>query len=144
MLVPERLRNSIRIVEIPPGEAPLKIRKEWVETTIPTSRTYADIVDKYFPGLGDQLPDDSDIHKGRGSFGIESGLPNDENDNGYAVNASDAIAALEAKGTKDATNAARYWRVKLSNFGSLKGKQLIFSRKVCELLSQNNQSNLED
>ena len=132
----ERLRNRIRIVETPPGEAPLPIREEWVETIIPTSREYADIADAFFPGSGEKMPDDSEMAIGTGSFGVESGsLSDNDNTNGYIVNALDAIAALESKGNESAKTAAEYWRKTLSYFGSLEGEQLVFSRRVCELLA---------
>lgn len=85
--------NSIRIVSIPPGQAPEWVRKEWIGVEIP-------------------LPEQK---SGGIQVGVRGGKA--ENEGGYQVDTSKAIEALKKKSPK----AARWWEenVSLASISSL-------------------------
>lgn len=108
------MRERIKIINTPPGQAPEWVRDEWVGVELP--------VEEDAPGQGESV-----------QFGIFGGKP--ENLGGYPVRTRDAIDALREKAPK----AAQWWEnnVTLLNFSP----RLVFRRDVCEVVpeSSNNQ-----
>ncbi len=96
--------SSIRIVSIPPGQAPEWVRKEWIGVEIPLSEQKSD---------GIQMG----IHGGKA-----------ENADGHQVDTDKAIEALQKKSPR----AAAWWK---ENVPLTAIPQLVFSKKVCELVS---------
>jgi hypothetical protein len=103
-------KTQIRIVGIPPGEAPLSIRKEWVGLILPLAAGYSSAF---------QVE----------ASGVMSSVKHDEPEIGYLVRIEDAIAAL----AKKSPHAALWWR---NHAGRLirSGSNLIFQEHVCQLL----------
>jgi hypothetical protein len=98
----------IRIVKVPPGEAPWTIREKWVGLELPLAEGRSDVYQ--VPGVG-----------------ILSGQPTPEPCIGYLVSAEGAIAVLEHR----SADAAAWWRKNAPGIAS-SGKSLVFPEYVCE------------
>ncbi len=94
----------IKIVATPPGQAPLKIREQWVGLSIP---------------VAENLPADTV------QMGVLGGKA--ENPNGYTVETEAAIQELEKKSPE----AASWWR---QNIIPELMPWLSFHRDVCEIV----------
>jgi prepilin-type N-terminal cleavage/methylation domain-containing protein len=104
--------RMIRIVAVPPGEAPPSIREAWVGCILP-------------------LPAGEDSPRfGSKGRGVLSGRPQNHGA-GYGVLAREAILVLERH---DAA-AARWWRDHAPRLLQ-PGKLLVFPATVCELLAE--------
>lgn len=95
---------QIQIIAVPPGQAPLWVREEWVGLVLPV----------------EDPPTDGNIQ-----IGARGGRP--ENIGGYYVRTT---AALEALGRKS-PDAAEWWE---SNQLARVSPWLVFKREVCQLL----------
>lgn len=104
----------IKIMAVPPGEAPEKVRKEWVGVEIPL--------------LYEQNP------KGFCS-GVMGGKPDSQNIGGYRVDVEEAIDALRKKNTFAAEIAANWWSQwrKNTRMGKM-SVALIFDKNVCAVI----------
>jgi len=100
--------HRIRIIGIPPGEAPLGVREKWVGLELPLQ-----------PGRTGayQLP----------CVGVLSKKDNRGPVIGYLVAADEAVRILESK----APDAASWWRAHAATSIS-PGKALMFDEYVCE------------
>ncbi|OHA28635.1 MAG: hypothetical protein A3E92_03170 [Candidatus Taylorbacteria bacterium RIFCSPHIGHO2_12_FULL_42_34] len=98
--------SKVRIVNVPPGEAPEWVRREWVGLELPLSNEF----DATTPRL---------------QMGVVGGPVDPQNIGGYAVPKDEAIDILEKKNP----TAAQWWRDE-----SIIGTWLIFSPKVCLLI----------
>jgi hypothetical protein len=97
--------KKIKIVGIPPGEAPEWVRKEWVGLELPLAkRTDSPVV----------------------TYGVLSGSPS--NEGGYAVKAYEAFMILEKKSPR----AHQWWKIS-PYYGIM--DFLVFKKDVCELIS---------
>ena len=94
---------QIKIVAIPPGEAPLWVRQEWVDMTLP---------------VAEGMPSNTV------KMGVLSGKP--ENPESYPVDITVAIQELKKKSTK----AAEWW---VSHEISKFFRWLDFPKDVCVL-----------
>jgi len=116
--------KRIKIYKVPPGEAPLEIRKSWIGVSLPVS--------------------DNGILKKRTGFGVISKPPLSRTQSivsifrkdrvrwkSYEVNAVDAISALEEFNPK----AAAWWKEHVSYLLELDG-QFIFPADVCRLIDE--------
>ena len=98
---------KIRIIAVPPGEAPEWVRKEWVGLEFPVA--------------------DVDMKKAI-RFGVAKGGP-PQNTGGYPVETKKAIEILKEKNPK----AAQWWLENpLLKFMDV----LIFKREVCEQIKE--------
>lgn len=104
---------KIRITEIPAGEAPENIRKQWVGLILPV-----DVFLDFKTGIQE---------------GVLGGPPKLENLNGFPVKIEDAINALEEAKKQE---AVLWWKNNISFFGR-GASHLVFGKNVCELLSVN-------
>ena len=97
---------KVKIISIPPGQAPEWVRAQWV---------------------GIELPTDDTTQQGFqcGALGGSA-----QNRGGYKVETQLAINALKEKGG-EAGSAAQWWE---DNGLARLGTHLVFSREVCELL----------
>lgn len=95
-------QRKIKIIAVPPGQAPLEIREKWVGLVLPIAENV--------PKIGVET-------------GIFGGEP--ENTGGYKVKTEAAISELEIY----SPNAAAWWRqyVDLRRM-----PWLVFKREVCE------------
>ena len=100
----------IRIVGIPPGEAPLSIRKEWVGLVLPLASH------------------DRSAYQVE-TCGVVSGVKSKGSTIGYLVHIEDALAVL----AKTAPHAASWWRKHAGRLVA-EGGNLIFHEHVCELV----------
>jgi hypothetical protein len=100
--------NSVRIIGVPSGEAPIEIRKEWVGLVLPL-----------MPGR-----DDPYQLSGRGFL---SGKASTEPMIGYLVSAHEAVEILASK----APDAATWWRTFARPYIT-PGKAFMFEEHVCE------------
>ena len=110
---------KIRIVAVPAGEAPIKVRKEWLGLEME--------VDVYMTAAlrGASLV-------GSRSSGVVSGKQvnaDNPNEGGYAIPVEVAIRALRSAGKED---AASYW-TKANQQGRLV-THLIFGCQFCEVI----------
>lgn len=96
---------QIKIIAIPPGQAPLEIREAWVGLILPIAENKS-----------------SDTIQ----MGALGGKP--ENLGGYDVETKVAIKELKKKSPK----AAKWWE---SNINPEWAPRLTFKREVCELIS---------
>ncbi len=97
---------KIRIVGVPPGQAPDWVRKEWIGVEIP---------------LVGSLPE-------RGLLiGARGGEPDPRSKNGHTVTLAEALTALRVKSPK----AAEWWDNCLV---AQVGQKLVFARDVCEVI----------
>jgi hypothetical protein len=106
----EGVSLRIRIVSVPPGEAPEKIRAAWVGCVLPLFATTDD------PRVGKQLK------------GVLS-LRNEGRPQGFAVRVVDAVGALE----KHNAEAARWWRETTPHLIQ-PGKLFVYPGEACELV----------
>jgi len=116
--------NQIRIIAIPPGEAPPWVREQWVGLVLP-------------------LAQQSRRAQSRRVFGVLSG-PKDffsrwlailrgstPRESGFAVRVLDAIAVLERKSPE----AAEWWRANVPHMTSPL-RCFVFSERVCQVLDE--------
>lgn len=103
------MRERIRIISTPPGQAPEWVRDEWVGVELP--------VEENTPS--------EDV--GVLQLGINGGRP--ENLGGYPIRTQDAIEALREKSPE----AARWWE---SNVPLGLVPRLVFKRDVCEVVPE--------
>lgn len=95
---------QIKIIDVPPGQAPDWVRKEWVGLIMPVAENLPPIIS---------------------ACGVLGGKV--ENPNGYPIETSIAIEAL----TKKSPEAAQWWKDNVSlNCISW----LVFHQKVCQLV----------
>jgi len=115
-------RPRVRIIAIPPGEAPPWVREQWVGLELP-------------------LAQPSRSARSRRVFGVLSGpkqpfarlldilLGRSRRESGYAVRVTEAIAALEPKSPE----AAAWWRENVSHMFA-PGRCFLFQEQVCQVL----------
>jgi hypothetical protein len=115
-------RARVRIIAIPPGEAPPWVREQWVGLELPLAQPSASA-------------------RSRRVFGVLSGpkqpfarmldilLGRSARETGYAVLVAEAIAALERKSPK----AAAWWRENVSHMFT-PGRCFLFHERVCQVL----------
>ena len=94
----------IRILHVPPGEAPEEVRRAWVGLSLPVA---------YGPVCWQ-------------TAGAISGSLNSENTPGFAVLAEDAVRILEESNPK----AAAWWKNTLGD--RLRETALVFGEAYCE------------
>jgi len=99
---------KIKIVDVPPGQAPDWVRKAWVGLEMPLSNVQPDHI-----GI---------------LIGVVDKKPEDANAGGYVVSGRVAIETLERKNTE----AANWWR---ENAPWILGNQLVFDKKVCQIVA---------
>ena len=102
--------KRIRIVAIPPGEAPAQIREQWVGLVLPLSPFH--LSECQVQG-----------------FGVLSG--DEETMMGYVIEIEDAIAPLARK----SPTAAAWWRNHVPELFT-EGSTLVFNMEVCELMDE--------
>ena len=104
-------RAEIRIIGVPPGEAPLEIRQQWVGLILP---------------LAGGEPCAWQLQ----TMGVLTGILEEDETIGYAVDFSEAVTALAEKSPA----AARWWEENVSHLFEEDGV-LVFHKDVCQLLS---------
>src|SRR5262249_32080324 len=104
-------RGRIRIIAVPPAEAPPEVRQAWLGLVLPFIAKGTD--------LGNQR-----------ALGVLSHRPTDVC-KGYAVDGPTAIGLLAA----EKPEAAAWWRARAPHI-LLPGYQLIFPEEVCALVSE--------
>lgn len=98
---------KIRIIAVPPGQAPQRIREQWVGVEIP-------VIEQPPPGQ---------------QFGVLGGKPDPRNARGYLVGTDEAIQAL----SKKSSEAAAWWRAwREETVAGQLAAGLVFAREVCE------------
>jgi hypothetical protein len=121
-------RPHIRIVSVPPGEAPLWVREKWVGLELP---------------LAGGIRRPRDYH----AFGVLSGprtrswpviwwwalRGRTERHTGYAVNADEAVRRLEST----APDAAAWWREAAPHTLGL-WKKFVFAQSACRVIDDTN------
>ncbi|HTB79402.1 MAG TPA: hypothetical protein VK717_00805 [Opitutaceae bacterium] len=107
---PPNATTWVRIVGVPPGEAPAEIREEWLGLALPLA-------------FGRSGACQLNVQ------GILSRTGNPEPQMGYVVLVEDAIDALEEKSPK----AAAWWRSNTPQLVS-RGRTFLFQEAVCELI----------
>jgi hypothetical protein len=100
--------THIRVIKVPPGEAPWEIRVQWVGLELPLAPGCSGVYSLRTAGLFDS--------KERSDTAI-----------GYLVVAKDAVDILEAKSKV----AAAWWRTNTPHLLTT-GQRLIFNEYVCE------------
>lgn len=102
---------KISIIGVPPGEAPLEIREQWVGLILP---------------LAGGMPWAWEVQ----TAGVLTGTADEEETIGYAVDTHEAMVVLAERSQE----AVDWWR---SNTPHLfeEGQALIFDQAVCQLLS---------
>jgi hypothetical protein len=119
-----RVSSFIRIVSVPPGEAPLWVREKWVGLELPLP--YGD--------SGGRRAITSGVLSGPRNrlialwWALRGRL---ERKSGYAVDANEAVRTLE--GT--APEAAAWWRQNVPRLQHRKRK-FLFAPAVCEVVSK--------
>jgi hypothetical protein len=108
-MVALRESTHIRIIRVPPGEAPEMIRAQWVGLVLPLAHGSSAF----------QLE----------SVGVLSGKKEDEPVIGYLVEVKAAVEILAMK----SVDAASWWRTNASHLFA-DGMTFIFHEHVCELL----------
>ena len=111
--------KKIKITKTPPGDLPENIREQWVGVVIPVAP------------LDERL---------RYATGVELGEP--QNQDGFEVLATEAIAALQKKCEElleNGDNAAyekahQAWQVWLNSFWNREGIRLEFKRDCCTVV----------
>jgi len=104
----------IRIIAVPPGQAPAEVRKEWVGAVIPL------LPEQDLAGI---------------EMGVLGGEPDPQNVGGYRVDTDEAICSITERNTPGAKRAAAWWIDWREN--TWNGRTccaLIFSKDVCELI----------
>jgi hypothetical protein len=114
--------QRIRIIAIPPGEAPPWVREQWVGLELPLAqlsrRARSRTVFGVLSGPRGQLARWLAILTGRA-----------RRESGYAVSVSDAVAVLEGKSPE----AAAWWRTNVPDMTS-PFRCFLFSESVCQVL----------
>ena len=106
---------KIRIISVPPGQAPEEVRRQWVGVEISL------------------LPESNAAVF---SSSVLGGDPDSRNVNGYLVEIDEAIQALGNKKTMDATRAVKWWTDWRKNTSiGMYSHFFSFSKDVCELVS---------
>lgn len=113
----------IRIVQVPPGEAPLWVREKWVGLELPLARGESGPRHVLTSGV---------VSGPRNRFAalwraLLGRLPDKA---GYAVYVFDALAVLE----KTAPDAVEWWRANAPHLVNRKRK-FLFQQEVCELIN---------
>ena len=103
-------KRRIRIVNMPSGEAPLEIRKQWIGLELPLAGADECAV---------QVP----------VCGVLTGIIAPENTIGYPVFVEDAISLLEMKSPA----AAAWWRANTPHLFT-GNRVLIFEECVCQMI----------
>jgi hypothetical protein len=115
--------SYIRIVSVPPGEAPLWVREKWVGLELPLARGYSGRRTVY-------------------GFGVLSAprkrlvaiwwwfLGRSERYTGYVVDAAAAVSILESA----APNAAAWWRETAPHLLGPRQK-FVFAESVCQIVN---------
>lgn len=106
---------KIRIIAVPPGQAPKMIREQWVGAVIPL------LEEQRIVGL---------------QTGVLGGEQDSQNVGGYRVDTDEAICALAEKNTPDAKSAAYWWIDWRENTRSGRDSlALVFDKNVCKLIA---------
>lgn len=117
-------RPRVRIIAIPPGEAPPWVREKWVGLELP-------------------LAQPTRSARSRRVFGVLSGpkqplaglfaalLGRARRESGYAVRVDEAVAELERRSPE----AAAWWRENVSHMFTL-GRCFLFQEHVCQVLDE--------
>jgi len=112
---------SVRIIGVPPGEAPLWVREKWVSLELPLTR-YATAKECFTFGVlsqpGSCLAQVWGVVRGRA-----------ERVTGYVVEGARAIEVLE----RSSPQAAAWWREHAPQYVAPK-RYLVFHHYVCELV----------
>jgi hypothetical protein len=115
---------QIRIISIPPGEAPEEVRKAWIGLVLPVPDKYADVDVAPVAGVlsGPKTFFGAILARFRGQIKREPG---------YVVAADTAVEILN----QHAPDAAAWWR---QNAGRAiaPGKHFVFARDVCEVIRE--------
>jgi len=115
MIFPKYVREKrIRIIAVPPGQAPEEVRKQWIGVEIPLS------IEQDAAGF---------------DFGVFGGKPDPRNMTGYKVDIDEAICALTEKNTAESSMATKWWIDWREN--TLSGRMadaFTFAKEVCELI----------
>jgi hypothetical protein len=116
---------SVRIIGIPPGEAPLWVREKWVGLELPLTR-YPAARDYFTFGVLSQpvscLAQLWAVARGRANRVA-----------GFAVEGARAIEVLE----RSSPDAAAWWRAHAPQYLAPKG-YLVFHENVCEVVDEGN------
>jgi hypothetical protein len=114
--------RRIRIIAIPPGEAPQWVREQWVGLELPLAQRSGAARSRRVFGVlsGPRSLFDWGLAILRGRAGRESG---------YAVRVLDAIALLERKSPE----AAAWWRTNVPHMTNPL-RCFLFSESVCQVL----------
>lgn len=119
-------RQRIAIISIPPGDAPLDIRRRWVGLEL-------DLVENHGPSPHSMTTFSVMDNPKSWFFHLKWRLgfrPKQEIRTGYIVSTTDAVATLEQKHP----DAARWWR---ENAPHLFGLTIMFPGDCCRLLPDN-------
>ncbi len=100
--------NTIRVVAIPAGEAPVWVREAWIGIILPLAK----------------IPEGTKLF----AQGVLGGFPHSENEGGYVVETRVAITSLKSNGKM---NPVQWWE---SNVDPNVLKYLQFGKRFCELL----------
>jgi hypothetical protein len=114
----------IRVVRVPPGEAPLWVREKWVGLELPLARGESGPRHVLTSGV---------VSGPRNRFAalwraLLGRLPDKA---GYAVYVIDALAVLE----QSAPDAVEWWRTNAPHLVNRKRK-FLFQQEVCELIDE--------
>jgi hypothetical protein len=118
--------SFIRIVSVPPGEAPLWVREKWVGLELPLADNTRRPRDYYGFGVLSAPRTRNWLViwwwalRGRGGL---------ERHTGYAVNADEAVRRLEIT----APNAAAWWRETVPHLLGPRQK-FVFAESVCQIV----------
>jgi hypothetical protein len=110
---------SVRVVAVPPGEAPLWVREQWVGLELPLARRARAST---LPTVGALSGPKSIVGQ---CFAFLSGRTARET--GYVVRVVDALAVLE----KSSPEAAHWWLTHASHLVS-RNRLFVFQENVCE------------
>jgi hypothetical protein len=115
-------RGRVRIIAIPPGEAPPWVREKWVGLELPLAQPVRSARSRRVFGVlsGPRQPLARllDILLGRAA-----------RETGYVVRVSEAIAELERKSPE----AAAWWRENVAHMFT-PGRCFLFQERVCQVL----------
>ena len=117
----ESTYRTIRIVSIPPGEAPTWVRERWVGLELPLATSASKPSDRLSVGL-------LDPHTGYFGALMAWMLGRANLHRGYVVEARVAFSVLEHV----APDAAQWWRINTPHLWEA-GRLLLFNEEVCEV-----------